>query len=65
MLLIHGDKDATVPLQQSEIFKTKCEAIGLPVDLGRAARGRPYLVARNSESVPVGTNAWFDRYLKK
>ena len=33
ILLIHGDKDATVPLQQSEIFKSKYEEMGMPVNL--------------------------------
>ena len=33
LLLIHGDSDRTVPLQQSEILKAKYEELGLPVKL--------------------------------
>ena len=33
VLLIHGDKDATVPLQQSEIFRDRYAAAGRPVKL--------------------------------
>ncbi|MCC6695331.1 MAG: alpha/beta hydrolase [Candidatus Hydrogenedentes bacterium] len=33
LLLIHGDADLTVPLQQSEILKAKYEEVGLPVKL--------------------------------
>jgi len=33
MLLIHGDADLTVPVQQSEVLKAKYEEVGLPVKL--------------------------------
>ncbi|MBI2433385.1 MAG: alpha/beta hydrolase [Candidatus Hydrogenedentes bacterium] len=33
LLLIHGDKDQTVPVQQSEILKARYEEAGLPVKL--------------------------------
>lgn len=33
LLLIHGDSDRTVPLQQSEILKAKYEELGRPVKL--------------------------------
>lgn len=33
LLLIHGDQDKTVPLQQSEILKAKYEEVGLTVKL--------------------------------
>lgn len=33
LLLIHGTDDKTVPLQQSEILKSKYEEVGLPVKL--------------------------------
>ena len=33
LLLIHGDSDLTVPLQQSEILRAKYEELGLPVKL--------------------------------
>jgi acetyl esterase/lipase len=33
LLLIHGDRDLTVPLQQSKVLKDKYEEVGLPVKL--------------------------------
>jgi len=33
LLLIHGDRDLTVPLQQSKIMKDKYDEVGLPVEL--------------------------------
>ncbi|HEY2840148.1 MAG TPA: alpha/beta hydrolase [Pirellulales bacterium] len=33
LLLIHGKRDFTVPLQQSEVMKAKYEEVGLPVEL--------------------------------
>ncbi|MCP4641099.1 MAG: alpha/beta hydrolase [bacterium] len=33
LLLIHGDADLTVPVQQSEVLKAKYEEAGLPVEL--------------------------------
>lgn len=33
LLLIHGDADFIVPLQQSEVMKAACEAAGVPVEL--------------------------------
>lgn len=33
LLLIHGDADKTVPLQQSKLMQTKYQELGLPVEL--------------------------------
>lgn len=33
LLLIHGDRDLTVPVQQSKVLKAKYEETGLPVEL--------------------------------
>ncbi len=64
ILLIHGDKDKTVPLQQSEIFKAKCEAIGLPVELiVQPGGGHTWWPGILNQYDAV--NAWFDRYLSK
>lgn len=64
ILLIHGDKDKTVPLQQSEIFKAKCEAIGLPVELiVQPGGGHSWWPGILNQYDAV--NAWFDRYLSK
>jgi acetyl esterase/lipase len=64
VLLVHGDKDKTVPLQQSEIFKAKCEEIGVPVELivqpGGGHTWWPGILTQYG-----AVTAWFDRYLKK
>jgi len=33
LYLVHGDRDLTVPVQQSKIIKSKYEEVGLPVEL--------------------------------
>jgi len=64
VLLLHGDKDATVPLQQSEVFKTKYEEVGLPVKLvvqpGGGHSWWPGILDQYQD-----VTVWFDRYLKK
>jgi len=62
VLLIHGDKDLTVPLQQSEILKAKCEEVGLPVELVvKPGGGHTWWPGILDQYQPV--NSWFDRYL--
>lgn len=39
LLLIHGDRDLTVPLQQSKVMKDKYDEVGLPVELIVHAKG--------------------------
>ncbi len=64
VLLIHGDKDATVPVQQSEILKIKCEETGVPVQLvvhpGGGHTWWPGILDKYSY-----VTAWFDQYLQK
>ena len=63
LLLIHGDSDQTVPLQQSEILKTKYEETGLPVQLiVETSGGHTYWDGIEEDYIAVGE--WFDRYLK-
>lgn len=63
LLLIHGDSDRTVPLQQSEIMKAKYEELGLPVKLvvqpGGGHSGWPGIM----DQYPIVWE-WFDKYLK-
>ena len=63
LLLIHGDSDKTVPLQQSEIMKAKYDELGLPVKLvvqpGGGHSGWPGVM----EQYPIVWD-WFDQYLK-
>ena len=63
VLLIHGDKDTTVPLQQSEVLKAKFEEVGLPVELVvQPGGGHSFWPGILEQYKSVG--AWFDRYLK-
>ncbi len=63
LLLIHGDRDTTVPLQQSIIMKEKYESLKLPVDLivkeGGKHSGWPGLMEQYEK-----VWEWFDKYLK-
>jgi len=63
LLLIHGDADKTVPLQQSEILKMKYEELGRPVKLivkpGGGHGGWPGIMDQY-----VAVWEWFDTYLK-
>jgi len=63
LLLIHGDKDKTVPLQQSLVLKEKYESVKLPVELivkeGGGHSGWPGLM----EQYPKVWE-WFDKYLR-
>jgi acetyl esterase/lipase len=63
VLLIHGDADKLVPIQQSEILVTKLKAAGVPVKLivkPGLAHGWPDMTA---DVAAIGD--WFDTYLKK
>jgi acetyl esterase/lipase len=63
LLLIHGDKDATVPLQQSEVLKAKYEELGRPVKLiVHPGGGHTYWPGIMDDYPAVWE--WFDRYLK-
>ena len=58
LLLIHGDADTTVPLQQSEILKAKYEEVGLPVKL-IVQPGGPHTYWDGMEKQYVDVGGWF------
>ncbi len=63
LLLIHGDSDLTVPLQQSEILKAKYEELSLPVKLiVEPGGGHSYWPGIIAEYQEVWN--WFDGHLK-
>jgi acetyl esterase/lipase len=62
-LLIHGDEDKLVPLQQSEIMLAKLKQAGVPVELivkKGAGHGWPTIVLDIDSCIE-----WFDKYLAK
>ena len=63
LLLIHGDSDKTVPLQQSQILKEKYEQLGLPVKLVVQPGGGHSSWPGIMEQYPIVWD-WFDKYLK-
>ncbi|WP_040593452.1 prolyl oligopeptidase family serine peptidase [Schlesneria paludicola] len=63
LLLIHGDSDKTVPLQQSEIMKAKYDELGLPVKLVVQPGGGHSAWPGIMEQYPIVWD-WFDKYLK-
>jgi acetyl esterase/lipase len=62
-LIIHGDKDLLVPIQQAELIVAKLKEVGVPAELvvkKDASHGWPNL------NKDVSTIAdWFDKYLAK
>lgn len=63
LLLVHGDSDKTVPLQQSEILKKKYEETGLKVKLiVQPGGGHSYWDGIEKQYQDVSD--WFDLYLK-
>lgn len=64
LLLIHGDNDPVVPLQQSEVLRDKYEAAKLPVKLIVQPRGGHTYWVGIMDKYPAVWE-WFDRYLKK
>lgn len=64
VLLIHGDRDLTVPLQQSRVFKEKYDAEGLQSELiVHKGGGHTYWPGIMDDYPAVWT--WFDRFLKQ
>jgi acetyl esterase/lipase len=62
LLLIHGDADATVPLQQSELLQAKYQELGLPVKLiVEPGGGHSYWPGIAQEYQEVWS--WFDEHL--
>jgi len=63
LLLIHGDSDITVPLQQSKILQAKYEELGLPVKLiVEPGGGHSYWPGIAAEYQEI--RKWFDRHLE-
>lgn len=63
LLLIHGDADRTVPVQQSELLKAKYEEAGLIVKLiVESGGGHTYWDGIETQYADVAR--WFDTYLK-
>ena len=58
LLLIHGDADQTVPVQQSEILKAKYEETGLKVEL-IVHPGGPHTYWDGIENEYPGVAEWF------
>lgn len=62
-LLIHGDKDEVVPLQQSEVLAAKLRELGVPVKLVvRKDGGHPWPDFWRADSPQLAD--WFDEHLK-
>jgi len=61
-LLIHGDKDALVPLQQSQLIVAKFEEAGVPCKLV-VKSGEAHGWAKWHDDMRTITD-WFDKYLK-
>lgn len=63
LLLVHGDKDTTVPVQQSQLLEAKYKEADLAVQLVvHAGGGHSYWPGIMDDYTAVWT--WFDRYLK-
>ena len=63
VLLIHGDADKTVPVQQAHLFKTKYEALKRPLQvIIQPGGGHTYWLGLEKNYPTVWE--WFDRYLK-
>ncbi|MEX2115010.1 MAG: alpha/beta hydrolase [Pirellulales bacterium] len=63
LLLIHGDKDKTVPIQQSEVMRDRYQSAGLPIEFIVQPNGGhswwPGILAQYK-----AVDDWFDRFLK-
>ena len=68
ILLMHGDKDQTVPFEQSEQFQASLERAGVTVKLLRVpggAHGPNFPGATNPPDYLGEMVRWFDRYLRR
>ncbi len=62
-LIIHGDKDVLVPIQQAEIIIAKFKEVGVPAEL-RVKKGAGHGWADMAKDMPRIVD-WFDKHLKK
>ena len=63
LILVHGDADKTVPVQQSQILKAKYDELKRPVQL-TIQPGGPHTYWPGIEKNYPAIWEWFDRYLK-
>lgn len=63
LLIIHGDADKLVPVQQSHALKAKCEELKRPVKL-IVQPGAPHTFWLGMEKNYPAIWEWFDQYLK-
>ncbi len=62
-LIIHGDADKLVPIQQAEIIMAKFKEVGVPAELVvRPGAGHGWLTLAND--LPIFAD-WFDKHLRK
>jgi acetyl esterase/lipase len=62
-LIIHGDKDVLVPIQQAELIVAKFKEVGVPVNL-IVTKGAGHGWADIGKDIPSIAD-WFDEHLKK
>src|SRR5579875_801799 len=62
-LLIHGDADKIVPLQQSEVMVAKLKEVGVPAEL-EVKRGGGHGWSSMGQDMGTLLN-WFDKYLQR
>jgi acetyl esterase/lipase len=62
-LIIHGDKDVLVPIQQAEIIVTKLKEVGVPAELV-VKKGAGHGWADIGKDMPTIAE-WFDQHLRK
>src|SRR5579885_1612340 len=62
-LIVHGDKDALVPIQQAEVMVAKLKGAGVPAELV-VVKGGGHDGKVVAEGLPKVV-AWFDKYLAK
>src|SRR5262245_61311405 len=62
-LIIHGDKDLLVPIQQAEIMVAKLKEVGLPAEL-RVKQGAAHGWPNINQDLPTIVD-WFDKYLAR
>lgn len=61
-LIIHGDADKLVPIQQAETFIAKAKSLGVPAELiTKPGQGHGWAKIE-SDMVPI--TDWFDKYLR-
>ena len=61
-LIIHGDKDLLVPIQQAQSFLAKLKEAGVPANCREGRRGAR--LGRLEKDMPTIVD-WFDQHLAK